>query len=50
MQQWIESAWPDAIAVMLEFLHDGQAEDGFVCRMEQHMNANQAVEKFTPLP
>jgi hypothetical protein len=33
---------------MREFFHHGQAEDGLLRGVEQHMDANQPGEKFPP--
>ncbi len=46
MKQRIQCARPDAIPMMRQFLHHSQPEDRLVPRMQQHVNANQAVEKF----
>jgi len=41
VQQRVESSGADAVAVTAEFLHHGQAEDGLVQRVDQHVNADQ---------
>ncbi len=46
MQQRVEGAGADAVAVVREFFHHRQAKDGFLRGMEQHMDANKAEKEF----
>jgi hypothetical protein len=46
VKQRVQGAWADAITVMLQFLHHGQTKDGLVHRVQQHMDADQAIEKL----
>ena len=46
MQQRVKRARPDAIAVMRELFHHRKAKDRLLARVQQHVNANQAVEEF----
>ena len=46
MKQRVKRSRPDAIAVMRKLLHHRQPEDRLVARVQQHVNANQAVKKF----
>jgi hypothetical protein len=46
MQEGIEGAGADAIAVVGELVHHGEAEDGLVRGVNQHMDANEAVIEF----
>ena len=40
VQERIEGSRPDAIAVMFQFLHHGEAEDRLVRSMNEDMDAN----------
>ncbi len=44
VQQRIECSRPDAVSVMRELLHHRQAEDRLLRRVQQHVNANEAVK------
>jgi len=46
VQKRIESAWANAITVMLQFLHHRQPEDRLLRGMEEHVDSNQPVKKF----
>lgn len=46
VQQRVERARSDAIAVMCQFPHHRQPEDRLLARVQQHVNAHEAVEKF----
>ena len=46
MQKRIECAGADAIAVMREFLHHGESEDGLLRSVQQHVDANESIEKL----
>lgn len=46
MQQRVKRSRPDAIAMVLQFLHHSQPEDGLLRRMEQHMDSNQSEKEF----
>ena len=47
MQQRIERAGTDAVAVVRQLLHHGQAEDRLVRGMHQHMDPNQAEKEVS---
>ncbi len=42
MEERVERAGADAVAVVGELFHHGQAEDGFMARVQQHVDANEA--------
>lgn len=46
VEERVEGSGADAIAVVGELVHHGQAEDGLVRGMDQHMDANEAVVEF----
>jgi len=47
VQKRVESSRSDAIPVMPQFFHHRQPKDGFVGRMDQHMNSYQAEKEFS---
>ncbi len=47
VEQRIKGSGADAITVVRELLHHGEAEDGLLRGVEQHMDANQPGEEFT---
>ena len=49
MKQRVERAGTDAVAVMLQFFHHAETEDRLLRGVQQHMNANQAVEEFASM-
>jgi hypothetical protein len=49
VQKRIERAGADAVAVVREFLHHGESEDGLVHGVQQHVDANKTVEEFALL-
>lgn len=49
MQQRIERSRPDAVAMVREFFHHGQPEDGLKARVQKHVNADEPVKQFAPL-
>jgi hypothetical protein len=40
MQQWIERAWSNPIAMVLKLRHHRKAEDALVRRVNEYMNSN----------
>ena len=49
VEKGIERAGTDAIPMMLELFHHGQPEDRFVNGVQQHVDADEAVEEFALL-
>jgi hypothetical protein len=49
MQERIECAGADAVAVMREFLHHGEPEDGLLRSVQQHVDADETVEELALL-
>lgn len=49
MQKRIECARTDAVAVMREFLHHGESEDGLLRSVQQHVDADETVEELALL-
>ncbi len=49
VQKRIERAGTDAVAMVREFLHHGESEDGFVHGVHQHVDADEPVEEFALL-
>ena len=49
MQKGIECAGADAVAVMREFLHHGESEDGLLRSVQQHVDADETVEELALL-
>jgi hypothetical protein len=47
MQKGVESSRPDAIPVMLQFLHHRKAEDGLLRRMYEYMNPYQSQKELS---
>lgn len=50
MQQRIQCAGPDAVAVVRKLLHHCQPEDRLMTRVQKHVNPNQAVEQLALVP
>lgn len=46
MQQRVQSAWPNTIAVMPQFLHHPQPKDSLVRRVYQHVNPYKTEKEF----
>ncbi len=46
MQKRIERAGTDVIPVVLQLLHHCQSKDGLMHSVQQHVNADEAVEEF----
>ena len=46
VEQGVERSRADAIPVMRQLLHHGEAEDGLVRRMQEHMDPYQSDEEF----
>jgi len=49
VQERIKSSGANAVAVVREFLHHGESEDGLVHGMQQHVDADETVEEFALL-
>ena len=49
MQKGVKSSRPDTITVMGQFLHHCKPEDGFMGRMYEHMNSDEAEKEFSLL-
>jgi hypothetical protein len=49
MQKRVKRAGTDAVAMVFQFLHHGEAEDGLVRCVKQHMDADEAIEEFALL-
>lgn len=47
VQQRVQCAGADAVAVMLQFLHHRQAENRLMPGVQKHVDANQSIEEFT---
>lgn len=46
VEQRVQRARPNAVAMMRELFHHRQAEDRLMARVQQHVNADQAVKQF----
>lgn len=46
MEERVEGSRTDAIAVVGQLLHHGEAEDGLVRRVSEHMDADEAEVEF----
>jgi hypothetical protein len=49
MQQRVHGPWTYAIAMAPQFLHHGKPEDRFVSSVNEHVDANKAIEEFPQL-
>jgi hypothetical protein len=49
VQQGIQSSGADAVSVMPQFVHHAKTEDGFLCSMQQDVDADESVEEFAPV-
>jgi hypothetical protein len=46
VEERVEGSGTDTIAVMVEFVHHGEAEDGLVNRVHEHVNPDEAGEQI----
>lgn len=46
VQEWVERSWTYSIAMKLQFFHHGQAKQGLMSGVNQHVNANQTCKDF----
>jgi len=46
VQERVERSRTDAIAVLIQFVHHGEAEDGFMESVHEHMNPDEAGKQI----